>query len=35
MHFVPDPPHVLTSNAGWVLEKNKELLQEVIEDLKN
>ena len=28
--LVPDPPHVLTSNAGWNILKNKDLLSEVI-----
>jgi pyridoxine 5-phosphate synthase len=28
--LVPDPPHVLTSNAGWDAVKNKDLLTEVI-----
>jgi pyridoxine 5-phosphate synthase len=31
--LVPDPPHVLTSNAGWNLEENFELLNHVIEVL--
>jgi len=33
--LVPDPPHVLTSNAGWDTIKNKSLLQEVISEFKN
>lgn len=28
--LVPDPPHVLTSNAGWKIMENKELLNEVL-----
>ncbi|MFT4695816.1 MAG: pyridoxine 5-phosphate synthase [Urechidicola sp.] len=28
--LVPDPPHVLTSNAGWKIKENKELLNEVL-----
>lgn len=28
--LVPDPPHVLTSNAGWQVEKNLAFLQETI-----
>jgi pyridoxine 5-phosphate synthase len=31
--LVPDPPHVLTSNAGWMIEKNATLLQTTIADL--
>lgn len=33
--LVPDPPHVLTSNAGWDTIKNKSFLKEVITELKN
>jgi len=32
--LVPDPPHVLTSNAGWDTIKNKSFLKEVISELK-
>lgn len=32
--LVPDPPHVLTSNAGWNTIKEKQYLQEVIGKLK-
>lgn len=32
--LVPDPPHVLTSNAGWDTIKQQSLLKEVISDLK-
>lgn len=28
--LVPDPPHVLTSNAGWQIEKNVSYLQDVV-----
>ncbi|MBA2709941.1 MAG: pyridoxine 5'-phosphate synthase [Tatlockia sp.] len=31
--LVPDPPHVLTSNAGWQVEKNLKFLQETIRSL--
>lgn len=33
--LVPDPPDVLTSNAGWKLEKNKTFLKSVIKKLKS
>jgi len=33
--LVPDPPDVLTSNAGWDTLKHKALLTEVITELKN
>jgi len=32
--LVPDPPNVLTSNAGWDTEKHLDFLKEVIADLK-
>lgn len=32
--LVPDPPNVLTSNAGWDLEKNGEMLSPIIAELK-
>ena len=32
--LVPDPPDVLTSNAGWDTLKNKEFLEEVITEIK-
>ena len=32
--LVPDPPEVLTSNAGWDTIKNKSLLQEIIQEFK-
>jgi len=31
--LVPDPPHVLTSNAGWAIEKNLDFLQKMIDTL--
>jgi pyridoxine 5-phosphate synthase len=31
--LVPDPPHVLTSNAGWDTEKNLTFLQETIQSI--
>lgn len=31
--LVPDPPEVLTSNAGWAIEKNLSFLQSVIASL--
>jgi pyridoxine 5-phosphate synthase len=33
--FVPDPPHVLTSNAGWDTLKNASLLKEVLDEMRN
>jgi pyridoxine 5-phosphate synthase len=33
--LVPDPPDVLTSNAGWDTIKNKSYLEEVINELKS
>lgn len=33
--LVPDPPHVLTSNAGWLIEKNFSFLKEVITELQD
>ena len=32
--LVPDPPHVLTSNAGWNIEKNLPFLKETIAALR-
>jgi pyridoxine 5-phosphate synthase len=32
--LVPDPPDVLTSNAGWDTKKEKQLLQDVVGRLK-
>jgi len=31
--LVPDPPHVLTSNAGWMIEQNVSFLHETIAEL--
>jgi pyridoxine 5-phosphate synthase len=33
--LVPDPPGVLTSNAGWDTVKNKDLLVEICSELKS
>lgn len=33
--LVPDPPEVLTSNAGWDFIKNKKLLKKAVEELKS
>lgn len=33
--LVPDPPHVLTSNAGWQIEKNLDFLLKTISELKS
>lgn len=33
--LVPDPPHVLTSNAGWDTKENLELLQDLVSQLKS
>lgn len=33
--LVPDPPHVLTSNAGWDAIRNGGFLQEILDELKN
>ncbi|MFN5417834.1 MAG: pyridoxine 5'-phosphate synthase [Flavobacteriia bacterium] len=33
--LVPDPPHVLTSNAGWDTEANLDFLKLIIADLKS
>ena len=32
--LVPDPPHVLTSNAGWDFYKKQNLLKKTIQELK-
>lgn len=32
--LVPDPPHVLTSNAGWDTHANRKQLQEIITAIK-
>lgn len=31
--LVPDPPHVLTSNAGWKVKENKDLLKHVFKKI--
>ena len=31
--LVPDPPHILTSNAGWLVEKNVDFLKRIIAEL--
>lgn len=31
--LVPDPPDVLTSNAGWKVEKNQAFLKEILDEL--
>lgn len=33
--LVPDPPHVLTSNAGWDTETHLETLTNIIQEIKN
>ncbi len=33
--LVPDPPDVLTSNAGWDTLKNRDFLKEVVSELKS
>ena len=33
--LVPDPPEVLTSNAGWDTIQNKALLQEIMKEFKS
>lgn len=33
--LVPDPPHVLTSDAGWDTKENLELLKDLISQLKH
>jgi pyridoxine 5-phosphate synthase len=33
--LVPDPPHVLTSNAGWDTEMHLETLTKIIGEIKN
>lgn len=32
--LVPDPPHVLTSNAGWDTIKNQDMLSDIVKELK-
>ncbi|MNY19341.1 Pyridoxine 5'-phosphate synthase [compost metagenome] len=33
--LVPDPPHVLTSNAGWDTQTHLEVLQDIIRRIKS
>jgi pyridoxine 5-phosphate synthase len=33
--LVPDPPHAITSNAGWDTIKNEAFLKEIIDELKS
>jgi pyridoxine 5-phosphate synthase len=33
--LVPDPPHVLTSNAGWKIKENQKLLQDTVQRLQD
>lgn len=33
--LVPDPPGVLTSNAGWDTKKHKEFLKEIIKEIQS
>ena len=33
--LVPDPPHVLTSNAGWDTKKHQDLLRELVEQFRS
>ncbi|MCE2681560.1 MAG: pyridoxine 5'-phosphate synthase [Flavobacteriia bacterium] len=33
--LVPDPPHVLTSNAGWDTLKHQELLTELVKEFRD
>jgi pyridoxine 5-phosphate synthase len=33
--LVPDPPHVLTSNAGWDTQKHQEELTAIIKEIKS
>lgn len=33
--LVPDPPHVLTSNAGWNTKKHLESLKDIIAEIKS
>ena len=33
--LVPDPPHVLTSNAGWDTVKNRKQLQDIIAQIRH
>ena len=33
--LVPDPPHVLTSNAGWKTKKHQDLLVDLVQQFKS
>lgn len=33
--LVPDPPHVLTSNAGWDTKKHQDLLRELVDHFRS
>jgi pyridoxine 5-phosphate synthase len=33
--LVPDPPHAITSNAGWDTVSNESLLRDVVEEIKS
>lgn len=33
--LVPDPPHVLTSNAGWETKKHQDLLVDLVQQFKS
>ncbi|MCC5928236.1 MAG: pyridoxine 5'-phosphate synthase [Cyclobacteriaceae bacterium] len=33
--LVPDPPDAITSNAGWDTRKNKDLLKDIVAELKS
>jgi pyridoxine 5-phosphate synthase len=33
--LVPDPPHVLTSNAGWDTVKNQDLLTQLVKEFRD
>lgn len=33
--LVPDPPHVLTSNAGWDTKKHQDLLRKLVEHFRS
>lgn len=33
--LVPDPPHVLTSNAGWDTKKHQKLLENIVGQIKS
>lgn len=33
--LVPDPPHVLTSNAGWETKKHQDLLLDLVQQFKS